>query len=386
MTKICASCGAELFAGQQFCRRCGARTGALEGEAPTRILSDAPPPPDAQGTTALPPRATGEQRWPAQARPTEHHGPIGHAQYTSPLPVGADAGVSKRRPGWLVPTVLLLLITVCAVGIGGLAMLVRRAPFQVGFAGRGPQPPPPPPPPGAGPLDESAATVTADETIWTQNFELSETAVVSLRNMQGDITVEGWDGEGVEVRLTKRGGSAEDRRRAPVAFRQTPDLLSFASSETGGVKVFYEVRVPRAALGRVELNTRSGDVRVSDLGAPLDVKLTNGDIELVGVSGPVEAELVNGDIGVTYRGAEREGPQEFKTVNGDVRLRLTDGMEGPVRASVVNGEIEVDSRLGFQAQRKKPGWFVDARLGPEGEGGPPLTAQSVNGSIKFDKQ
>jgi hypothetical protein len=382
MTHLCANCGAGLFAGQQFCRRCGERTGGLEGEAPTRILADSPPAPaPAQGTTALPPRGTGENFWPP-ARPTEHHGPIGHASYTSPLPVAAAPERAKGRRRWLVPALLGLMLLACVGGIVGLVMMAR-APFIRGFAERVQQPPPPPLP-GPAVLDEAGATVTAGETIWTQTFEVSESAVFSLSNLQGDITVEGWDGSGVEVRMTKRGGTAEDRRAARVTLRQTDDLLAIASSEAGQIKVSYEVRVPRS-LRRVELTSRSGDVKVSGLETPLAVNLTNGDIRLDDVRGPAQARLVNGDIEVVYRGEAREGPHEFKTVNGDVSLRLADGMEGPVKASVVNGEIEVDDRLGFNAQKKKPGWFVDARLDENGEGGEPLTAESVNGSIKFDR-
>lgn len=379
MTHLCASCGAELFAGQQFCRRCGAPTAGLEGEAPTRILADAPPAPaPAQGTTALPPRATGESFWPP-ARHTEHQGAIGHAQYTSPLPAAAAPERPKRRR-WLVPALLGLLLLACVGGIVGLVMLARGPLRMARFVDRQ-QPAPAPAAAGEGALDEAGAVVTSGETIWTRTFEVSEATVFSVKNLQGDVTVEAWDGDALEVRMTKRGGTPDERAAARVTLRQTGDLLAFASSESGQVKVSYEVRVPHA-LRRVELQSRSGNVRVAGLAAPLNVTLTNGDIQLEDVRGPARARLVNGDIEVVYRGPDREGPHEFQTVNGSVELRLAEGMEADVKASVVNGSIDVDERLGFQAQRKRPGWFVEARLG---EGGEPLSAESVNGSIRFDR-
>ncbi|MFL6255198.1 MAG: zinc-ribbon domain-containing protein, partial [Pyrinomonadaceae bacterium] len=42
MTESCANCGAELYGGQQFCRRCGTPVGAAltGGEAPTQLLNE----------------------------------------------------------------------------------------------------------------------------------------------------------------------------------------------------------------------------------------------------------------------------------------------------------------------------------------------------------
>src|SRR5919197_1327452 len=38
MTERCSNCGAELFAGQQFCRRCGAAVGRAQEDAPTQLF------------------------------------------------------------------------------------------------------------------------------------------------------------------------------------------------------------------------------------------------------------------------------------------------------------------------------------------------------------
>ena len=38
MAERCSNCGAELFAGQQFCRRCGAAVGRAQEDAPTQLF------------------------------------------------------------------------------------------------------------------------------------------------------------------------------------------------------------------------------------------------------------------------------------------------------------------------------------------------------------
>src|SRR5947209_19998987 len=38
MAERCSNCGAELFAGQQFCRRCGAAVARAQEDAPTQLF------------------------------------------------------------------------------------------------------------------------------------------------------------------------------------------------------------------------------------------------------------------------------------------------------------------------------------------------------------
>jgi hypothetical protein len=392
MTERCTNCGTELFTGQQFCRRCGAPTAPLAGEAPTQILQDtlAAPPPPASATTALPPqRGTGATMW--GPRHTGPQTPIPSFAHTSPLaasPPAAEQPSKGRR--WLVPALLgLLLIAVLGVALG--AVMFRGAQTRMVIRERGMHPPMPPMPPvppglpGLAPgetlLDDAGATVSADETVLTKSFDIDGDAVFTLKNLQGDIVVEGWDEDRVELKVTKRGGSAEDRQAARVGLTQTDELLALSSADNRQVKISYEVKLPRS-LERMELSSRSGDMKVSRFRGSLAVSLQNGDIELDDVRGPVEAKLVNGDIEVVYRDAERDGPHELTNVNGDVTLRLVEGMDADLKATIVNGSIDVDSRLGFQAQKRQPGWHVDTRLG---DGGTPLTVKNVNGSIKFKK-
>ena len=58
MTERCNNCGTELFAGQQFCRVCGAPTRQFStAEIPTQILPGGQAPPAPQPPTAQTPYA-----------------------------------------------------------------------------------------------------------------------------------------------------------------------------------------------------------------------------------------------------------------------------------------------------------------------------------------
>src|SRR5215218_5570664 len=91
MQESCPNCGAELYEGQQFCRRCGSPVGAAAGrEAPTQLFDGG-----AQADAAVPAAGTsrlGDAAYTggvAAQRPTEYHPPA--SQKTSAL-VGEPFG------------------------------------------------------------------------------------------------------------------------------------------------------------------------------------------------------------------------------------------------------------------------------------------------------
>src|SRR4051794_40750464 len=107
MTESCPNCGAELYGGQVFCRRCGTPVGAAAGggEAQTQLFDGG-----AQSGAAAPVAGTSRlgdgahTAGVAAQRPTEYHPPAG--QQTSalvgepfgsrPLAVGAPPQPKRR--------------------------------------------------------------------------------------------------------------------------------------------------------------------------------------------------------------------------------------------------------------------------------------------------
>src|SRR5205085_2809645 len=182
MVERCSKCGAELFAGQQFCRRCGAAVNDAGGDAPTQIL-----PQGAQGGAGAavgtsPFGGAGLIWWVA-----------GHAPVRKV--VVNDAKVPDVKPP--MPP---------AFG-DKLGEQIERA-----IEGSGAT---------ASPLDESGATVTGTDTVLSMSFEIGDGATFSMRGVSGDVTVTGSDGDRAELKITKHGGSPAERAGAPVLVSQT---------------------------------------------------------------------------------------------------------------------------------------------------------------------
>lgn len=423
MPELCPNCGAELYGGQQFCRRCGVQVGAAAGaggDAPTQLFPQGPQP--TQGA------AVGTSPVRAEAAPRVETGPVGAQQPTAyypqsgfqqtsplvgqpfgsqPLAVVAPAAAPKRGRGvWLLA---LLIVFVLGAGLASgaayvwwrsshpsVVRVVRTGPHGVPPAPAVPAMPGVPPVPAdlgdrikealrsSGvplPVDESGATVTGTETVFTQTYELDPGSAFALHSVNGNVTVTGAEGERAVVKVIKRGGSPQQRAAAPVLASKTEDGLTLltAPGQAAGVSVSYEISLPRE-LRRLEITADRGDVKVDEFDGAAVLNVTNGNIS-VASGGEVRSRLTNGRTTVSYDGGH-ERPQEFSVVNGDIKVSLGGEPEVDVKATSTNGDVEVDDAFGVRAEKRGSGHRLDTQLGG---GGAPLTVKVVNGDIKLQK-
>jgi hypothetical protein len=409
MNKRCPSCGAELFEGQQFCRQCGATVAGSCGEAATQLLDGGARPPaagEASGTSpvwGVGTEPVGARQSPAYQQPTAYQPPLASFQQTSPLASPPPRG-RGRRGLWLFALLAVFLLGAGVAGVG--AFLWWRAHRQqvvyVKKAGADGNPagiPAPPAPPdlehlgeqigkaieaarAVAPLDESGATVSGDETVLTKTYPLDEDGAFSVRLVNGDITVTGSDGDEAEVKITKHGGSAEERKAARVMLAQTDAGLTFVNAGAPpGVEVSYEVKVPRG-LHELEINADKGDVKVSGFDGSVVANVKLGKAEFRDVTGEVRSSVMKGDTRVVYEKAEREGAQEFSVVKGNIEATLAEGTDAEVRAETVSGDISADDSLGLAVEKRPAGRTLSGRLG---DGGQTLRFKVTSGDIKIKK-
>jgi len=414
MSESCPNCGAELYGGQQFCRRCGTPV----GEAPTRLFDGAVPAGVAAPAAGTSPLGAGARtEGVAAQRPTEYHPPasqqtsalVGEPFGSRPLAVGAPPAPKRRRGLWLFA---LLAVFVLGAGLataaglfwwrathtGTVVKVVKTAP---------PAPPDVPPVPdmpeipadlgervrealkGAGlsgiplPLDESDAVVSGDDTTITRTYDLDSGASFSTHVINGNVTVVGSeDADEAVVKIVKHGGSARERAATRVMAAESDEGVTLLSdaAPNGRVSVSYEITVPRRGLRKLELSAQKGDIKVSGFDGELDLNVTNGNVS-VASDGAVRSRVANGRTSVTYAGRHEEA-QEFSVVNGDLEVSLTGEQEVDLKAASTNGRIEVDDAIPLKAEKRGSGHRVEAELGG---GGAPLNVKVVNGNIRLKK-
>ena len=239
-----------------------------------------------------------------------------------------------------------------------------------------------------------ARSAQSNDFVWTGTLDAGD--VIQIRGVNGKIVAAAASGDEVEVVAIKRARRSDpDEVRIEVvehaggvtvcAVYPTPrgkrenrcgpgDDFRM-NTERNDVQVDFEVRVPAGV--EFEGRTVNGDIEALDLEADARVSTVNGDIEVT-TNGFAEATTVNGSIRASMGSTPFAEGVTFSTVNGSIVLDLPDDIDAELDASWVNGSLETDLPFRLQGRVSR----TSAR-GVLGDGGPELTLNTVNGSIRI---
>ena len=196
---------------------------------------------------------------------------------------------------------------------------------------------------------------------WSRSFqlnvliELPRRFDVDLRTDDGDVSVEGLDGE-LLVRT-----SDGDIRIGDVEGSQARIRTSDG-----------DVRVGEVIAATVEVHTSDGDVDIRRLeGDRFDIHTSDGEIRIDDVSGVLKATTSDGDIRI---GFDRVAETTLKTGDGDILLLADGSLNADV--DLRGEEIVIRGIYGFEGERDD-----DFAKGSLNGGGPLLRASSRDGSV-----
>ena len=377
MADLCKECGAELLPRQRFCRRCGAPVAKpLPEDILTKVFQ-----PETKGSdsTLTTPLAADPITDKVSQQPTSYSSP--QSERAGVHPASPSPNRSSRRR--FLPLLLVGLIVGLLAGLL-LARLARRPATQsVG--------------PKAGPvkvvvnrpdhsdqslMSEEGALVSDEKTVITRSYPLGDNATLSLTNVTGNITIEGWNQPQAEVRVTKEGGSEQDRQAVQIKLNSSKDLLSLETSPTRSspVETHYELKLP-THIRSVEIKAADSAVKLSQLAGAITVSLQGSAIELEDASGTVRTKIVKGETKVTLSQSP-VAPQELSSISGDIELRLDGDINADITAETMDGEIEADDDLELKVEKRTMGQSATVRAG---RGGVALRIKTINGDIRIKK-
>ncbi len=393
MNERCKNCGAELFAGQQFCRSCGARTSLLShDDVATQILSGQQTNAPTATTPLAGERGTDPNFGPRPTAPAAYRPP----QQVMPLAPAAPAARRRASLGWTLLALFVFAMGATLIAAGyffthQVRPLARR--IVVPAVPAVPAVPRPPLPPGvpvadedAETLDEDGADVSDDKTVITKTFPLTPGAgQFELSNVNGDIRIEGWDKPQAEVKVIKHGGTPDERAEVEIKLQQAGDHLELrtAPGNQGDVDdVVYEIKLPRRML-HIGLSAMNGDVKLTGVSGQIEITAQRGDIKLADVGGALTTKTLTGNTKIVLDASARaDAPQSINAISGNIELQLGDETNAEVRADTTSGEIKIDDEFGLQVEKRLVGQHLAGRLG---HGGPPLVLKTVSGNIKIKK-
>lgn len=228
-------------------------------------------------------------------------------------------------------------------------------------------------------LAASAAAEVTEE--FHRTVSLSANGRVSLENVNGGVTITGWDRNEVQIDAVKKAKDQQRLDEAKIEVESTSDSVHIRTKypeshiNNNPATVTYELRVPRNA--RLDgINLVNGSLTISQFSGDLKANLVNGSSTIHDLTGRTDLSSVNGSVKAYYTSLANVKEIHLKSVNGSVNLGLPSSPNADVSVSTVNGGISTDFPLTVQG--KFVGHHIDGKLG---NGGTRIEISNVNGSV-----
>ncbi len=197
-----------------------------------------------------------------------------------------------------------------------------------------------------------------------KTYAISAGGHIKVRNISGDVTVTGYDGNSIVVTAVKEG---RDRDLVNIEDRSTGDMIDLAvrypQKGNANASVDFDIRVPRSAEYNFDrISSVSGNVQVAGVMGRLKVESVSGNVDVRGVSGVVSASAVSGDVNVDLAKAG-SGNMKFSSVSGNVLVRAPGNLDADIDMSTISGGLKTEFPMEINEPRYGPGRSARGRLG-----------------------
>lgn len=241
----------------------------------------------------------------------------------------------------------------------------------------------------------AAAQRQVEANAFTWSGRIPSGRWITVRNLNGEISVQHASGDRVEVEATRRWRRSDPKSVRFVVLksgagdqditicalwgdRSTCDEHGMESHgvRNNDVSVEFTVKVPDGV--RVGVSTVNGGVTVDGTTSQVEASAVNGSVEVNTSGGPVSATTVNGSVRARMGRVTGDDDMEFTTVNGSVVADFAGDLNAEVELSTVNGRFRTDYPV-----------TVSGKLDPRhltakiGKGGPKITMTTVNGNVEL---
>lgn len=223
-----------------------------------------------------------------------------------------------------------------------------------------------------------------------REITLGERDDLSVSAVNGSISVEAWDGDGIHVlaRVQVKGGDAEETAGQVEILTDGGEIRATGPRKDGWSRLFggerawqvsYRIQVPRDI--ELDVRTINGGIAVNGVDGDIAFRTTNGGVKVRDAGGDVEGSTTNGGVFVGLGPKDWGGSSvNLETTNGGIEVELPDGIDARVEARTTNGGVRVAQPVTIESQSRN-------RLkGTIGDGGKALLrAKTTNGGVKFTR-
>ncbi len=215
-----------------------------------------------------------------------------------------------------------------------------------------------------------------------KSYPFSADGRVSLKNINGGVTITAWDKNEVQVDAIKTANSQQKLNDAKIDIVAGSSAIDIRTKYPDGnnnnpASVEYTLHVPRKArLDKIELV--NGRVKIDGVEGGVHAESVNGAVEASNISGEVRLSSVNGRVSAALNAPKAVN---METVNGAVELNLPSNAVGEINASTVHGGISNEFNIPVNRER----WVGSELRARLRDGGPAIKLSAVNGGIQIHR-
>ena len=222
-----------------------------------------------------------------------------------------------------------------------------------------------------------------------KTYTLNADGRVSLENINGAVTITGWDRNELQLDAVKRARRQERLDEAKIVVESSANSISIRTQyperdhtfnwgdENNPASVDYTLHVPRGArLDEIELV--NGSLEIHDVAGDVHASSVNGRVLAKDLAGRADLSTVNGRTEAEFRQLPKSHIKA-SSVNGSVLVTIPSDANADVHASTVSGGISTDFALNVHRE-SFGGHNLDGRLG---SGGTEIELSNVNGHIEL---
>lgn len=211
----------------------------------------------------------------------------------------------------------------------------------------------------------------AAETI-QRNVPADARGAVEIVNVAGEVRVQGWERN--EVQVSGELGGGVDRLDLRSGARRTSINVVRLPGERKAGATDLVVKVPRDSA--LSISTVSADQIVTDLRGPQRLQAVSGNIATQQWLEDVEARTISGDVDIRSHGGR--GQTVVNTVSGAITL---EGAPETVALETVSGDMEISAEKLDRARIRTTNG--ELRLTAMLAAAARLDTESINGSLHF---
>jgi DUF4097 and DUF4098 domain-containing protein YvlB len=235
----------------------------------------------------------------------------------------------------------------------------------------------------------------------TKKIKVGRDSRLSVENFSGDIIVTGGTGDEIAIDAAKHArGDKTQLQNLDVDIEDHGGMVMIRTNPMmrgSRVWVDYTITVPAATA--LELNTISGDIKVTNVQGVVRGQAVSGNVTMTGTPNLESAKTVSGDVslsGVSTSGDVSAGSGsgtltaagikarslDLNSISGDVVL--TDIVCDRVTTKSISGDVEFGGRILKSGRYEVTSHSGDVRLQLQNPGGFELNASSFSGTIRAD--